>query len=106
MENAKKEFIEEVGDKKVVCAKIGKEISYGKYDWFTLKENYSNEEYKEFLNSLDFDYDSGFGGQELFGLILFTDSYSERHEYDGAENWANKKLPTVREVLEFNPDED
>ena len=89
--NAKKEFLEEIKDKQVVCAKIGKECDYQDYHWNILKEGYTQEEFDTFCNSLDFEYDSGYGGQELFGVILFEDGYSERHEYDGSECWEYKK---------------
>lgn len=54
------------------------------------------------LDWLDFDYDDGYGGQELFGLVLFDDgSWLERYEYDGSECWSYKYSPTVQDVLEY-----
>jgi hypothetical protein len=51
------------------------------------------------LNDLDFDYDPGFGAQNLMGFILLDDNdWLERAEYDGAEEWVYKKYPT--ELLE------
>ena len=41
------------------------------------------------LPFLNFEYDDGYGAQELFGYVWFTDgSWSERDEYDGSERWA------------------
>ncbi len=98
--NAKKEFLEEIKDKNLVCAKIGlEEEEYGKYNWHILKDNYTKEEFDNFCNELDFEYNDGYGGQELYGKILFKDSYSDRGEYDGSEWWTNHKMPTVEEVL-------
>jgi hypothetical protein len=97
--NAKQEFLEHIKNKKVVCARIGIERNYGKKDWFILKDNYSEKEFEEFCNNLDFGYDSGFGGQELYGMILFENSYSDRGEYDGSEWWENHKMPTIKQVL-------
>ena len=97
--NAKKEFLEEIENKELICAKIGKETDYDKYDWKILKNNFSGEEFNQFCDSINFEYDEGFGGQELFGTILFKDSYSDRHEYDGSENWVNHKMPTIEEII-------
>lgn len=46
------------------------------------------------LDTLDFTYDNGYGGQELFGYIVFTDgTWLERAEYDGSEWWTYKQIP-------------
>lgn len=103
MTNAKKEFLKEIEGKKLVCARVGKEVDYPKYEWKILQDGYSQEELDSFLASIDFNYDSGFGGQELFGVILFEDSFSDRGEYDGSEWWENHKMPTVQDVV--NPPE-
>jgi len=56
------------------------------------------------LDILDFDYDEGYGGQELFGTVLFNDgSWLTRGEYDGSEWWDYNRMPTVQEVLDFGP---
>lgn len=100
MKNAKKEFLAEIEGKKLVCALVGKEIDYSwKYDWKILKNDYSPEDLETFLTSIDFEYDAGYGGQELFGIILFEDSFSDRGEYDGSEWWENHKMPTIEEVI-------
>lgn len=45
--------------------------------------------------ALDFDYDSGYGGQELFGHIWYADgTWSNRGEYDGSEWWELVEPPT------------
>ena len=102
MENAKEEFIREVkGKGKIVCARVGLDVdNYGEsINWSILKDNYSKEAYEKFVNSLDFEYDSGYGSQELFGIILFENSFSNRHEYDGSEYWCNQKMPTINNVI-------
>lgn len=49
-----------------------------------------------FLDSLDFDYDNGFGTQHLFGTIWFNDgTWATRWEYDGSEGWVYHKVPPV-----------
>lgn len=92
--NAKQEFLKHIEGNELVCAKIGTVENM-----FVLKDNYTKEEFDEFCQKLDFEYDSGFGNQELFGIILFKDSYSDRYEYDGSECWDYHKKPTVAEVL-------
>jgi hypothetical protein len=43
---------------------------------------------EEVLPKLDFDYNDGYGSQELLGTIWFSDgTWSEREEYDGSEWW-------------------
>ena len=50
------------------------------------------------VSQLDFNYDSGFGGQELFGYVVFKDkTWLERGEYDGSEWWEYKKCPSKGE---------
>ena len=48
-----------------------------------------------FLNSLDFDYDAGYGFPEInMNLLIVGDNWwLERQEYDGSEWWEFKKYP-------------
>lgn len=65
-----------------------------------LKVDYTPEELDEFLDELDFDYDDGYGGQELFGTIWFVDgTYATRAEYDGSEWWEHHKCPEIPDSL-------
>lgn len=51
---------------------------------------------EEFLSAIDVDYYNGYGVQELYGTIWYTDgTYSERSEYDGAECWSYRKPPAL-----------
>lgn len=103
MRNAKREFMEAIKDNKLVCAKIGVDRKhYGdKIKWFYLKDNYNRDEFDDFCNKLDFEYDSSYGTQQLFGQILFENSFSDRGEYDGSEWWENHKMPTIEQILNF-----
>ena len=86
--NAKEELIKHVAGKEVAFVSIvfNKNIMN---DIFVIKG-----ELEEVLPLLDFDYDDGFGVQELFGYIWYTDgTWSERGEYDGSEWWEYKKIP-------------
>lgn len=57
---------------------------------------YNEEEYTQFLNSLDFEYDAGYGTQELYGTIWYEDgTWSTRWEYDGSEGWEYNKCPDI-----------
>lgn len=105
MINAKEEFIEDVKGLKVRCAKI----HFGRYSddegfkFAILKEGYSKEEYQEFLDKLDFEYDAGYGGQELFGIIWCEDGvWLDRGEYDGSEWWEEHKYPDIDLVVGFD----
>jgi hypothetical protein len=61
-----------------------------------LKVGYTQADWETFLNELDFRYDSGYGGQELHGIVWFEgDSWMERHEYDGSENWVICSKPNI-----------
>lgn len=67
---------------------------------FILKEDWKPEDLAKFLSKLTFTYDSGYGGQELFGFVCFTDgSWLERGEYDGAEWWVYKKTPQFTDPI-------
>lgn len=101
--NAKKEFLDEIRGKNLVCAKIGVDREdYGSHiKWSILTNKYTKEDFDNFCSSIDYEYDAGYGSQELFGVILFDDSYSEREEYDGSEWWGNYKMPTIGEVLNY-----
>lgn len=66
-----------------------------------LKTNHTEEELNNFLNSLDFGYDSGFGGQELYGTVWFKNPeiWAERDEYDGSEWWNIVSKPEIPNYL-------
>lgn len=80
------EFLEEIGKSKLDIEKA----------WFQIR-GYSEDKSKEaklgknidyFINKLNFTYNSGYGGQELYGQILFKDgTVAIRGEYDGSEWW-------------------
>lgn len=63
---------------------------------YLLYPNYTEQEYTDFLDSLDFEYDDGYGHQYLYGYVWFDDgSWAERKEYDGAECWVLKQCPPL-----------
>lgn len=93
MRNAKEEILKEVNISDILCAEIrckGNTILLEK-----------GGDVLQFLNSLNFEYDAGYGGQELYGTVWLKDgkTWLERGEYDGAEWWNIKKLPNIPKKL-------
>jgi hypothetical protein len=102
--NAKHEFLNHIRSytgSNVLCATIQKGDDWGDDEEVAqrtviLTTGYTEEDWKEFLSKLDFMYDSGYGGQYLFGTIWYKDgTWSERGEYDGSEWWEYHKCPDV-----------
>jgi len=88
--NARKELLEHVADRDVkhVHITVGSE-------WDESRRTIAGT-MPEVLPMLDFEYDSGYGWQELFGIVWYTDgTWSERGEYDGAEWWEHKVCPDI-----------
>lgn len=104
MANAKEELLRvlKANQTKMKCASItfGEEL-YGNQKQFNLRVNYSEEELTAFLESLNFEYNEGYGGQELFGIVwLDNNDWLERGEYDGSEWWEYMGLPDIPEELQ------
>lgn len=96
MINAKTEFLQAVGDYKVIGAKI--DIQESSESSFVLKLNYTNNDWNNFLDFLDQEYDSGFGTQTLYGIIFCDDGiWLTREEYDGSEWWVIHNYPDLTE---------
>ena len=97
MINAKNEFLAVTKDKAIKCVYITK---YSEERESILKVGYTEEEYWAFLDTLDYEYDSGFGLQEVFGTIWFEDgTWSDRWEYDGSEGWQYHTVPQIPDNL-------
>lgn len=103
MTNCKKEFIEHTKGKNILCAELKHGCGYWDDDIkrsADLKIGFSQNDFEMFLRSLDYEYDDGYGGQELFGVIWYTDgTWSERGEYDGSEWWEYKSVPSIPDSL-------
>ena len=101
--NAKDELLSVVDNYKFKI--IGAEISFGdSYNGYEEKNDekvilpllYSDEDYKKFLKFLDRKYDSGYGGQNLFGIVVCENGvWLERGEYDGSEWWNVHEYPDL-----------
>jgi len=93
--NCKEEFLKEIEGHKLKCAVISQE-GFGTPRSSTLAVGFTPAELEEFLAELNFKYDSGYGSQELFGIIWYEDgTWSERGEYDGSEWWVYKSCPEI-----------
>ena len=75
------------------------EITYNHADYDISYDNY-NTIIKDIttLDDLDFDYDAGYGTQEIFGVVYCKDSNNHpvwltRGEYDGKEWWKINTIP-------------
>jgi hypothetical protein len=104
--NAKQEFLNHISNhvSNVICATIQKGDDYDDDEiiqrTFDLTTGYTEEEWNDFLSKLDFEYDSGYGGQNLFATIWFEDgTWSDRGEYDGSEWYEHHKCPDIPSEL-------
>jgi hypothetical protein len=87
--NAKEELITHISSREVEYVYVERKITYDKYESIEGKLD-------DVLVKLDFEYDNGYGGQELTGAIWYTDgTWSERGEYDGSEWWEHKERPPL-----------
>ena len=95
---AKDELLEHAEGRKIKCATVTRGDGFNdSCETFNLK---IGGDVEAFLNSLDFDYDAGYGLQELFGCVWWEDgTWSDRGEYDGSEWWEHHKTPEIPEEL-------
>jgi len=103
--NAKEELVRLIGNKSVVCLQIYYTACtlWEMYDEtpppskeLNLPVGYTQEQWDNLLNELDFMYDAGYGGMELQGTVWFSDNtWAERKEYDGSEWWCHMTRPNI-----------
>lgn len=61
-----------------------------------LHSDHTLEEFEQFKKDLNFEYDSGYGLQELSGTLWLKDgTWLTRGEYDGSEWWEYHYLPEM-----------
>lgn len=86
-----------------------KDVKCAQIKHFILPVGHTQDQFHAFLEMLDFEYDDGYGGQELFGTIWLTNgSWMTRGEYDGSEWWETNSLPEIPQELtrkEFNSED-
>ena len=98
----KEEFLDAVKNHAPVkCAHIwARDIISAPFDDIeaVLKLNYTEEDFTKFLGKLNFYYEQGYGGQEVFGTIWLMDgTWFSRGEYDGSEWWQHNVCPEIAE---------
>lgn len=102
MINAKDELIKAVvAVSRIKCATISYNPRYDStYSPINLRLGHSKHELNTFLSSIDFEYDNGYGCQELCGTVWLNDNtWLERGEYDGSEWWDHHVCPNIPEEL-------
>lgn len=62
---------------------------------FIQDDKFSVKDKELFFYFMNFEYDDGFGSQEIPGSLIMVgkDFWIERHEYDGSEWWEFKQMP-------------
>lgn len=101
MRNTKGEFLNHVSNRAILCCQIYKRNRYGERpNYINLTTGWTTEDWQQFISDIDFEYDSGYGGQELFGTIWYVDgTWSSRGEYDGSEWWEHHQCPGIPNEL-------
>ena len=108
--NAKEELLQILKKKEssIKCAYIKRDMGYwdDKDNYISapailLREGHTPEEYEEFLAKLGFDYDSGYGMQEILGTVWLMKEHTwlSRGEYDGSEWWEYNECPSIPDNL-------
>jgi hypothetical protein len=67
------------------------------YASVTIPVDFTESEYSSFTNQLStIEYYPGYGLQELYGILWFTDgTWADRGEYVGSEWWQLHSLPVI-----------
>jgi len=100
LRNAKQEFLDITKNYKVIAANIKFDTEDFRNE-LKLKPLYTKEEFEKFLIFLDQNYDSGYGGQELYGTIFCENGvWMQRGEYDGSEWWNTFRYPNMRDTFD------
>ena len=89
--NVKEELEEHIGDKDVELVRI----AFG-HSYYGQPPKVIEGLPGDVLPQLDFEYDDGYGHQQLFGYVWYKDgTWSQRGEYDGSEWWEYMARPTL-----------
>jgi hypothetical protein len=97
--NAKEEFVRHTGTMTIKCAYI-QFIENPDDRKFFLTTGFTEYEYNQFLSDIDREYNNGYGGQELDGMIWYEDgTWTTREEFDGSEWWVYREVPEIPDFL-------
>ena len=85
-------LLEETKEKLAVCHKTPKDVL-----WVGTSDGSEAITWEEFAKIADFDYDDGYGLNEirLDLVVVGKDWWLERYEYDGSEWWVYKEHPKL-----------
>lgn len=87
--NAQKELLEHAGWRTIQYVEIRYRARYDEQEVIA-------GEICDVLPRLNFEYNNGYGSQELEGTVWYTDgTWSERAEYDGSEGWEHRECPPL-----------
>jgi hypothetical protein len=98
MTNALEEFKGHVGSQEIICVSLYCYVEVESA--YLLRKDYTPEDFKLFLQSLNFEYDSNYTGQQLYGTIWYADgAWSSRGEYAGYDHWQHNIMPDIPNEL-------
>lgn len=100
--NARKEILDHIDGRPVKCIHLHGRDTYDDIPpaAMFLPVGFTDDQFYQFMAALNNTYDSGYGGQVLYGHIWYMDgSWSERGEYDGSEWWEHKTCPEIPQEL-------
>lgn len=104
MKNCREEFLFHTGGLQVKAAwisRLQRDDEGGFEEVARLAPGYTEADLESFLSAIDFDYDDGYGTQEVDGVIWYKDgTWSTRGEYDGSEWWTFYKVPDIADFLD------
>lgn len=86
----------------IKCASLNKNNDdYEEEELCRLRVKHTQRDLEQFLQVLGkYNYDSGFGSQELFGIVWLRDGvWLARGEYDGCEWWEVRICPLIPDYL-------
>lgn len=95
--NAKQELLDIIKSRNLTILKI--DITFDNIDYDLVSNEYNSiSKHITSLDDLNFEYDSGYGIQELFGVVYCKDINNNpvwltRGEYDGSEWWNVNTIP-------------
>ena len=98
--NARNELVRVTKHKaRLKCAVITTEV-FGDEITIFLPVAYNDSQYADFLDNLNFQYNSGFGVQELYGVLWHEDGTWQSRVMDkGLEWWEYHRVPDIPEYL-------
>lgn len=92
---------------KIQFAKVWKDVGFDENELDDLdaiaflRSKRDQEDEEAFYNALKaIEYYPGYGLQELYGVVVYTDgTWLSRWEYDGSEGWEKNSLPQEEDYL-------